>query len=107
MGRTVRIAAPVKKEPIDHEDLLIEFRWKNPQYCKKGLLTVGLVNYVGRYGYSVEVLATDWPNFQFSSGGITTVHFTEDYRNICREDLPLYLSLNSKSDTFERILLEE
>lgn len=97
MGKTVRVAL-TKKEPIDYENMIIEFEWG-------GKPAVGLVTKAGRCGFAVTILASNHPANMPSECAVA--YYKDGYKNIEREDLPLYLNFRHKTELFERILLED
>ena len=97
-GRTLRIAIRPPIKLTDFKGILIEYK-------VNGKCTVGIVEEIRKYGYGIEILATD--NGEGSLNGFDAVPFKSDYRNIDREDLPIYIGLKNKSERFESILAGE
>jgi hypothetical protein len=93
-GRTVRIAITPPPKPLpDLKGLIIE-----PRMIDGGCL-IGIVNRISGHDYSIEVLASDRVPPVF-----ITIPIKSPYKNIDREDLPLYVGLKYVSPRLEAML---
>jgi len=87
--------SPPQKNKTDFVGTLIEFK-------SNGHCAIGVVEKILRYGFEVDVLASD---FELDVGECPRiVPFRSPYKSIKREDLPVYISLKYSSKRFEKIL---